>query len=582
MTAPEFAFLVMGLILGVAAGAALLEIVRARPPAPREVRVTVAQDAIPRRAATLAEAAFAIASAEPARGGPADRRDEPAGPPDGTPERRTSVPRTAPLTFRLAPAAASQQMKSGRIAGRPLAPDRVGVPVSGGDDPLLAALRASAAASAVAAMRTGSSTATAERPAILSGPDPILVSMADEPPPAEEGPTTTPLDAAAAADPSAVSEPSPLPSGPCAEQRRLADERCLIATRARDVARTADETHRAAQRTYDEHEARADEAAAAADPRAVRRAKDDAQARFRAARNGARTTDDVEAAARTWLMEINQINGDARDAAAILTREREAVRTLTPELERIAMQAEAARIAAETAEAACLAAREAVAACEEAAAGQVGHLPAIPSGAPEDDDALEKVPVAAALGTGGTPRIFRLVRGDRSAMAELVYAMAGDDPSGRKHWQLVLSDLVDAILADSIAAASLDFPRDHPFWGPFPTAQSRDIIHALSSLGYRFDGLGGWVDGRAPTQRDLSLALGYAGIDPVRIRPWPNEAEVESLLRDVTVAADERLVGAAGDLTLGELVTMLGRRADGLADVWNEWGRLRPLLLEER
>jgi hypothetical protein len=160
--------------------------------------------------------------------------------------------------------------------------------------------------------------------------------------------------------------------------------------------------------------------------------------------------------------------------------------------------------------------------------------------------------------------------------------MAGDDPSGRRHWQLVLSDLVDAILADSIEAASLDFPKDHPFWGPFPTDQSRDIIHALSSLGYRFDGLGGWVDGRAPSQRDLSLALGYAGIDPVRIRPWPTEAEVEGLLRDVTVAADERLVGAAGDLTLGELVTMLGRRADGLADAWNEWGRLRPLLLEER
>jgi hypothetical protein len=47
------------------------------------------------------------------------------------------------------------------------------------------------------------------------------------------------------------------------------------------------------------------------------------------------------------------------------------------------------------------------------------------------------------------------------------------------------------------------------------------------------------------------------------------------------VAADEHLAGRAGDLTLGELVTMLGRRADGLAEVWNAWGRLRPLLLEE-
>jgi len=47
------------------------------------------------------------------------------------------------------------------------------------------------------------------------------------------------------------------------------------------------------------------------------------------------------------------------------------------------------------------------------------------------------------------------------------------------------------------------------------------------------------------------------------------------------VAADEHLATNAGDLTLGELVTMLGRRADGLTEVWNGWGRLRPLLLEE-
>ena len=36
------------------------------------------------------------------------------------------------------------------------------------------------------------------------------------------------------------------------------------------------------------------------------------------------------------------------------------------------------------------------------------------------------------------------------------------------------------------------------------------------------------------------------------------------LLRDVTVAADEYVWEAAGGLTLGELVSLLGRRADGL------------------
>jgi hypothetical protein len=166
-------------------------------------------------------------------------------------------------------------------------------------------------------------------------------------------------------------------------------------------------------------------------------------------------------------------------------------------------------------------------------------------------------------------------------MVEIVTAMAGDDQDSRRRWQLAVSDLVDAILSDSIAAAILAFPTDHPFWGPFTQSQNRDIASALSSLGYRFDGLGGWVDGRTPSQRDLSLALGYAGLDPMRIRHWPTEAEMDELYRDVTVAADERLAGAAGDLTLGELVSMLGRRADALAELWNHWGRLRPLLLEE-
>ena len=63
------------------------------------------------------------------------------------------------------------------------------------------------------------------------------------------------------------------------------------------------------------------------------------------------------------------------------------------------------------------------------------------------------------------------------------------------------------------------------------------------------------------------------------IRRWPGEAETAELYRDVSVAADEYLRGAASGLTLGELVSALGRRADALTDVWNDWDRLRPLLL---
>ena len=35
VSASEFAFLALGLVLGVATGAALIEVLRARPPAPR-------------------------------------------------------------------------------------------------------------------------------------------------------------------------------------------------------------------------------------------------------------------------------------------------------------------------------------------------------------------------------------------------------------------------------------------------------------------------------------------------------------------------------------------------------------------
>jgi hypothetical protein len=177
------------------------------------------------------------------------------------------------------------------------------------------------------------------------------------------------------------------------------------------------------------------------------------------------------------------------------------------------------------------------------------------------------------------PAILRMLQGDRGALVEVVEGLAGPSPDETRRWRDVLTSLVDEILARAIEASALNFPDEHLFWGPFTRAQNRDIVAALASLGYRFDGLGGWVDDRIPGQRDLSLAVGYAGLDPMRTRHWPNETEMADLFEEVSVAADEFLVAAAGDLTLGELVTLLGTRADGLADLWNDWGRVRPLLL---
>jgi len=296
---------------------------------------------------------------------------------------------------------------------------------------------------------------------------------------------------------------------------------------------------------------------------------------------GARLTG--ETAARDWLTEINRINSEARDATVEAGREHAAAMEIGATLERLGLAADAARIGAENADAVCLAARAAVADCVEQANTPPSTFPIQPisnaaPGVPrlDDDETL-----GLALEAGGEPRIFRLLRGDRQAMTSLVAALAGDDPEARRRWQLQLTDLVEAIVADAIEASALEFPAGHPFWGEFTGPQGRDVVEALSSLGYRFDGLGGWTDARHPSQRDLSLALGYAGLDPKRVRPWPTEEAVTALFADVTVAADEYLAGTAGDLTLAEMVAMLGRRADGLAEIWNQWGRVRPLLLDE-
>ena len=129
----------------------------------------------------------------------------------------------------------------------------------------------------------------------------------------------------------------------------------------------------------------------------------------------------------------------------------------------------------------------------------------------------------------------------------------------------------------SIEAASLEYPADHPFWGTFTLAQDRDISQALASLGHRFDGLGGFVDDRVPTQRDLSMAMGSpASIPADPVADGGRDGGPVQRRR----GADEHLAGTAGDLSLSELVALLGRRADGLADLWNDWGRVRPLLLE--
>jgi hypothetical protein len=680
VTLSEFAFLALGLILGVASGIALLLVVNARTPSVNEIRLTMEPNALPRRrSATLSEDAF-MDHAEPARGGPADRHQDdidylydspfdtrfedpatrtlvrsaplpPAG--AGDPASSAPVPRVTlhpdernghtPLAteYPVAPANATFALPASIVASWPRRTGSTGalvaVPVVSETDPTMAALRESAARTAERLMRH-----YAEAPTTIEHWDrhesSVAVAVAE------------PITAAASAAGSAaattrrgttVSEPrrsaaggSPTPrsDGPCDDLDRVADERCEVAHGARQRVEAAQEALTDVQRRYDEHMAMADSASTAADERAMRTAKEAAQLTFRGTRAAAVTRDDVEIAARDWLAEINRINQAARDASVQLQRERQAAGELLPELERLAVEADVARGAAEAADAACAAARSAADDCREAteretAAARARNFERLPVA---DDDAVaadhlaamdwdpsspispdapppamhpapatlpRTVPPAyraaamAPVGTddddsplqgdeGREPAIVRLIRGDHSTLERLVDALAGDKATARRHWQLALAGFVDAIVATSIESSILTFPHEHPFWRDFNLAQNRDIAAALASLGFRFDGLGGWADDRVPSQRDLSLAVGYAGLDPMRIRRWPTDTETVALYRDVRVAADEFLVGAARGLTLGELVTALGRRADALTDVWNDWERVRPLLLE--
>jgi hypothetical protein len=567
VVASEFAFLVLGLILGVPTGIALLVVLGARSPAARQVRVTIAPDSVPRRrSATLADDPFVERPGMPAKGGPADTR---------TPVLSMAGFAVGPgvdpvfASFRrAAPAWATSASASGRAAGS----------ATSGIALLEAAVEAREAERA-RSVSTARADADDSRPTMASPGNPA------------------PIEAAA--------------TGPCGAQRRTMTELCALAERMRNQAEGAADKLRQAQRTYDAHVSAADQAEAIADPRVQRAAKDAAQHAFRRDRARAGSRDEIEAAARTWLQEINRINGEAREAAARLTQERRAATAQVTAIERLTVEADAVRVQAEAALEACLQAREALAACEEALVTEAaGRMPLAPSLAPGEappsaspqvepplspaalmaralrsqpsaDDDAEANELAAAMARGeGQPSILRLLAGDRATFERIVATVAGEDQAEQRRWQMHLAGLIDALVARAIDACAFDFPEDHPFWGPFTRGQSRDVALALSSLGFRFDGLGGFADERVPSQRDLSLAVGYAGLDPMRVRRWPSEEEMPELFRDVTVAADEYIAGEAAGLTLGELLTLLGHRADGLTEVWNAWGQIRPRLLE--
>ena len=187
----------------------------------------------------------------------------------------------------------------------------------------------------------------------------------------------------------------------------------------------------------------------------------------------------------------------------------------------------------------------------------------------------------AAAHTSPRPRVQRILRGERAEFDRVVAELSAGDSDRAVSWQRFLERFFEAILERALEAGEVNLPAAHPFWGAFTREQGRQILRALAAIGYRFDGLGGWLDDRVPTKRDLSIAVGYAGLDPVRIRSWPTTAEMATLLSQVQIAGDEYLARVAPQLSETELEPELRGRAGGVEDLVADWGRVRALLLAE-
>jgi hypothetical protein len=195
---------------------------------------------------------------------------------------------------------------------------------------------------------------------------------------------------------------------------------------------------------------------------------------------------------------------------------------------------------------------------------------------PEPDRALESMRTRRPSG----PAVDRILRGDHRAMLDALDAIAGDDGPRRRTWEALLTGLTEALTERAIDLGVLDFPLGTAFWDTFTIDQCRQISASLASMGYRFDGGGGWVGGRAPSYRDLSRAVAEAGFDTRRIRAWPNQMEIAELYRGARPAPADAVSRWAPSLDLDAIRELLGPRVEAVGELWLAWESLRRVLLE--
>jgi len=195
-----------------------------------------------------------------------------------------------------------------------------------------------------------------------------------------------------------------------------------------------------------------------------------------------------------------------------------------------------------------------------------------------EEDAERELEQARHRRAWSTP-LERILRGEHRAMAEVLDTLAGTDGLRRREWEMLLGNLVDSMDEMAVREAVIDFPMGTAFWDTFTVEQCRRVIAALASMGYRYDGHDGWVENRVPAYRDLSQALADVGLEPRRIRAWPNAAQIADLLVGARPAPEELLAAAGPDYAADDMRELLIERADELADLWLAWEAVKPVLL---
>ena len=166
-------------------------------------------------------------------------------------------------------------------------------------------------------------------------------------------------------------------------------------------------------------------------------------------------------------------------------------------------------------------------------------------------------------------------------MVEVLDTVAGADSCQRRSWELLLGGLVEALVDVAVRESVIDFPMGTAFWDSFTVEQCRRIVAALDSMGYRYDGQSGWLDNRLPAYRDMTQALADIGVEPRRVRAWPNQAEIAQWFAGARPAPEELLAAAGPTYAADDMRALLGERASDLSDLWIAWEAVGPYLVEE-